>query len=59
MSEKRFEVIDKHGKLEQFSVIRDDQTGVLYLSHIVGLADGLTVMVDPQGKPLIDEEYNK
>lgn len=59
MSEKRFEVIDKHGKLEQFKVIRDNETGVLYMSHIVGYAGGVTVMVDPQGKPLIDKEYKK
>lgn len=29
------------------------------MSHIVRLAGGLTVMVDPQGKLLIDEEDNK
>lgn len=59
MSEKRFEIIDKQGKLEQFKVIRDNETGVLYMHHLVGYAGGLTVLVDSQGKPLIDEEYKQ
>lgn len=59
MSDKRFEIIVKQGKLEPFKIIRDNKTGVLYMHHITGYAGGLTVMVDPQGKPLIDEEYKK
>lgn len=36
MTEKRFEVIDKQGKLEQLKGKRDIETGVLYMSHLVG-----------------------
>lgn len=57
MSSKRFEVIDKQGKLEQFKVIRDNETGVLYMSHHVGYGGGLTVMVDEEGKPLVDKDW--
>lgn len=59
MREKRFETIEKQGKLEQFQVIRDNETGVLYMSHMFGYSGGLTVMVDQEGKPLIDENYRK
>lgn len=56
MSSKRFEVIDQQGKLERFKVIRDNETGVLYMSHHVGYGGGLTVMVDEEGKPLVDKD---
>ena len=59
MSEKRFEIVEKQGKIEQFKVIRDNQTGVLYMSHVVGYSGGLTMMVDQEGKPLIDENFRK
>ncbi|MHA6260565.1 DUF6440 family protein [Sporosarcina sp. CAU 1771] len=55
MTDKRFEVIEKQGKIEVFQIIRDNETGVLYMSY--GL--GMTVMVDPEGKPLVDLEYQK
>ncbi|REB06409.1 hypothetical protein DVB69_11920 [Sporosarcina sp. BI001-red] len=58
MKEKRFEVIEKQGKMEVFQVIRDNQTGVLYLSHSAGYGLGLTVMQGPDGKPLVDEDFN-
>lgn len=57
MNDKRFEVIEKQGKLTQFQVIRDNQTGVLYMSYGAGYGLAMTVLVDPEGKPLIDTDY--
>lgn len=59
MDYKRFEVVEKQGKIERFQIIRDNVTGVLYMSHAMGYGLGLTVMVDPEGKPLIDVDYQK
>lgn len=55
--EKRFEVIHKQGAMEVFKIIRDNETGVLYMSNHSGYGGGITVMVDPDGKPLIDEDF--
>lgn len=57
MAKKRFTVIDKQGKMSSFKVVRDNHTGVLYMSHNSGYQGGLTVMFDRDGKPLIDENY--
>lgn len=57
MGVKRFEIIEKQGKLTQFQVIRDNQTGVLYVSYTQGSGLAMTVMVDQDGKPLVDEEW--
>ncbi|ARF14057.1 DUF6440 family protein [Sporosarcina ureae] len=57
MNTKRFEIIEKQGKLQQFQVIRDNETGVLYMSRAQGYGLGMTVLVDANGKPLVDEEY--
>lgn len=59
MSKNRFEVIEKQGKLSVFQVIRDNETGVLYMSYSAGYGLGLTVMMDHEGKPMIDENWNK
>ncbi|WP_301108017.1 DUF6440 family protein [Sporosarcina sp.] len=59
MDSKRFEVVEKQGKLEVFRVILDNQTGVLYMSHSAGYGLGLTAMVDQEGRPMLDEEYIK
>ncbi|UOQ44901.1 DUF6440 family protein [Halobacillus salinarum] len=56
-NDKRFEVIDKQGKMERFQVIRDNHTGVLYMSYGAGYGLSMTVMVDQEGKPLVDEDY--
>lgn len=57
MSKKRFEEIYAQGKLLSLQkIIRDNETGVLYLAHQEGNGVGLTVMVDKEGKPLIDED---
>ncbi|QTD41816.1 DUF6440 family protein [Sporosarcina sp. Te-1] len=59
MDSKRFEIIYTQGKLEVFKVIRDNETGVLYMMNMAGAGSGLTVMVDQEGKPLLDENYKK
>lgn len=55
MSKKRSEAICTQGKSELFRIIRDNGTGVLYMQNHTGAGDGLTVMVDQEGKPLLDE----
>ncbi|GMA47488.1 DUF6440 family protein [Tetragenococcus muriaticus] len=57
MTEKRFEEVYKQGKLTTEKIIRDNETGVLYLVYQEGYGMGLTVMVDKDGKPLVDESF--
>ncbi|PIC67538.1 hypothetical protein CSV71_11350 [Sporosarcina sp. P21c] len=57
MDKKRFAIIEKQGKLQQFQVIRDNETGVLYMSQAQGYGLGMTVLFDVEGKPLVDQEY--
>ncbi|GAA3018989.1 DUF6440 family protein [Tetragenococcus solitarius] len=57
MSEKRFEEVYKQGKLTAEKIIRDNETGILYLVYQEGYGMGLTVMVDKNGKPLVDENF--
>ncbi|MBM7601075.1 hypothetical protein JOC34_003496 [Virgibacillus halotolerans] len=59
MSKKRFEVIYTQGTLELFKIIRDNETGVLYMQNHRGggVGVGLTVMVDQKGNPLVDEGF--
>lgn len=59
--ENRFEVV-KYEKvplarlpLEVF-ILRDKQTGVMYLANNWGNAGGLTPLLDKDGKPMIDLE---
>ncbi|RKD69658.1 hypothetical protein ATL39_3084 [Sinobaca qinghaiensis] len=59
MKNNRFEAIYKQGAIEQFKVIRDNETGVLYLLNGNATGGGLTVMVDQEGNPLIDEDFQK
>lgn len=47
------------GKLEIFKIIRDNDTGVLYMLNHTGAGSGLTVMVDQEGNPLVDEGFKK
>lgn len=54
---KRFEVIDKTGLMEGTRIIVDTETGVQYLlAHWTNIG-GLTVLVDQDGKPLLDRRY--
>jgi len=57
MANKRFEEVYSQGKLKVMKIIRDNETGVLYMLHQQGYGAGLTVMVDRDVKPLIDENY--
>ena len=60
MDSKRFETIYSQGKYTDFfKIIRDNQTGVLYMMNLSGAGSGLTVLVDQEGKPLIDEYFKK
>jgi len=56
MSDKdnRFQIIAKDkGAARESYVLRDKETGVLYLFHLNGYAGGLTLLVDRDGKPLV------
>lgn len=53
----RFEEVYKQGKFTVSKVIRDNETGVLYLVHQEGYGMGLTVMVDAEGKPIVDKNF--
>jgi len=57
MSDKRFEEVYKQGKLTVSKVLRDNETGVLYLVHQEGYGMGLTVLVDEEGKPMVDKNF--
>jgi hypothetical protein len=56
MDSKRFEIIYTQGKLDFFKIVRDNETGVLYLLNLNAAGSGLTVLVDQEGKPLVDDE---
>lgn len=56
---KRFEMIEKDGLTEGTRIIVDKETGVQYLmAHWTNIG-GLTVLVDRDGKPLLDPRYAK
>jgi len=55
MGVKRFEVESSEGILESYKVIVDKKTGVNYLYISNGTSGGLTVLLDPEGKPIISE----
>lgn len=57
MADKRFEEVYRQGKLTVTKVLRDNQTGVLYMCQQEGYGLGLTVLVDAEGKPLLDENF--
>ena len=55
--ERRFVVSNKEGKIECVKIITDSETGVQYLFATEGYAGGLTVLLDKDGKPLLNEVY--
>ena len=56
---KRFEIVEKDGFAEGTRIIVDTETGVQYLmAHWTNIG-GLTVLVDRDGKPLLDSRYAK
>ncbi|MGE7118672.1 DUF6440 family protein [Peribacillus sp. NPDC046944] len=57
VAKKRFEDIYTEGKMAVTKIIRDNETGVLYMFHYGGPISGLTVMVDKDGKPLVDKDF--
>ena len=54
--ERRFITSNKEGKLEGAKIITDSETGVQYLFAFEGYAGGLTLLVDQDGKPLVNKE---
>ena len=57
--DKRFKFEKMEGGLKTAQVIVDTQTGVQYLFVAAGYAGGLTVLVDRDGKPLINYDEIK
>ena len=55
--ERRFVVSDKEGKVVGTKIITDSDTGVQYLFAFDGYAGGLTVLLDKDGKPLVDKTH--
>ena len=55
----RFEIIDKDGFFEGTRIIVDTETGVQYLmAHWTNIG-GITILVDKDGKPLLDPRFAK
>lgn len=55
----RFIVMDKDGFIEGTRIIVDTETGVQYLmAHWTNIG-GITVLVDKDGKPLLDSRFSK
>ena len=52
----RFRVVHKESRslTTETKILQDRRTGVLYLWQVEANAGGLTVLVDRDGKPLID-----
>ena len=55
---RRFIISNKEGALNGAMIITDSETGVQYLFASSGYAGGLTVLVDKDGKPLVDRDYS-
>lgn len=55
--ERRFIISKKEGNLVTTKIITDSETGVQYLFALEGYAGGLTVLVDKDGKPLVDKDH--
>ena len=57
--QKRFEIIEREGFVEGTRIIVDTETGVQYLmAHWTNIG-GITVLLDRDGKPLLDPRYAK
>ncbi|MCE5342884.1 MAG: DUF6440 family protein [Eubacteriales bacterium] len=55
--DKRFERIYRQGSMNIMEIWVDTTTGVQYLFHSAGYSGGLTVLLDADGKPVIDTRY--
>ena len=56
-NERRFIVSNKKGNLTGTRIITDSETGVQYLFAFDGYAGGLTVLLDKDGKPVLDKNH--
>ncbi|MFT3985967.1 MAG: DUF6440 family protein [Lachnospiraceae bacterium] len=45
---------EQAGMMSNNRILRDKETGILYLFHAWGYGGGLTPLLDRDGKPLID-----
>lgn len=60
MSEQRFVKVYNQGFSNQFEVFTDQETGVQYLSHVIGgVGCAICPLLDADGKPMIDPQCNK
>ena len=57
--DNRFEFTEQKGFVKGTSIIVDKETGVQYLFAYWSNAGGMTVLVDKDGKPLLDPRYAK
>ncbi len=57
--ENRFEFVEKNGLVQGARIIVGKETGVQYLLAHWTNVGGLTVLVDKDGKPLLDQRYVK
>ena len=57
--ENRFEFVEKQGLMQGARIIVDKETGVQYLLAHWTNVGGLTVLVDRDGKSLLDPRYAK
>ena len=54
--EPRFQIVFEERTLTLGNqILRDNETGVLYLFHFWGNASGLTQLTDREGKPLTSD----
>lgn len=53
----RFVVVEQASSIENgwYEIIKDTDTGVLYFKFEGGYKGGITVLVDAEGKPLVDK----
>jgi len=55
--DNRFQVVldEKYDMMSNFRVLRDRDTGVLYLYYAWGYGGGLTPLLDKDGKPIVEK----
>lgn len=54
---QRFEVVHEQKKLNEATrILRDRETGVCYLQTSLGFGGGLTVLVNPNGSPVVQHD---
>ena len=56
MDENRFEKIYRQGKVSVTEIWVDKETGVNYLFRRDGYGGGLTVLLDENGKPVVNKK---